>query len=181
MFVYQSEVGWQIFQSSIFLFIFFKLPGSLVRFLLWNVVWDKRSGDPETQWPPGEVSFSLFPYSICVPVCLLLCSKLVFPPCVSCSRSVHHLLVHSVRLLYFDVALAQVLFAWPLSSFFLFPHTHIKHGYILQQHTLVHAHNHTNLKHKLLQAGMCGNLPLATSVTCIWSWWGAKKATDPGD
>jgi len=38
-----------------------------------------------------------------------------------------------------------------------------------------------SLSHTHSQTGMCGNLPLATSVTCIWSWWGAKEPTDPGD
>lgn len=40
--------------------------------------------------------------------------------------------------------------------------------------TGIHTHTHW-------QTGMCGNHPLATSVTCIWSWWGAKEPTDPGE
>lgn len=49
---------------------FLWLPGWLVRLLLWNVVWDKRSGDPETQWPPGEasLSFSLLSHYLSTPL-----------------------------------------------------------------------------------------------------------------
>lgn len=203
--VYQCEVGWELF--PLYFFSFLRLPGWLVRLLLWNVLWDKRSGDPETQWPPGEASLSfslsmfLCSHSLSLSVHILsslflpffflqsLFSFSAFPP-----SSPLFSLTHFFSLSVF----CSLMWCRPrysrLASFFalwLFTHTHThtcRHttllcSYGLQQHRLVHAqksHKH-NLKHTLSHTGMCGNLPLATSVTCIWSWWGAKKPTDPGD
>lgn len=71
----------------LYFFSFLRLPGWLVRLLLWNVLWDKRSGDPETQWPPGEASLSSL---FCPPfACILSPLSLSFslPPSLTHSFS----------------------------------------------------------------------------------------------
>lgn len=75
----------------------------------------------------------------------------------------------SVRLLCFDAGPGTL--AWPFFPICIYIYIYILS---LQQHKHTHTHTHW-------QTGMCGNLPLATSVTCIWSWWGAKEPTDPGE
>lgn len=179
MFVHQSEVGWQIFQSSIFLFIFLS---SLAH---WSDscygMWCGTKG-VEIQKLSDLLERSLSPSSV-----TLFVSQSVYSVHSLFSLPAFLALDLSITYLFTLSGCCTLMWRWHRYSLLgLFLHsfcflTHIQHGYILQQHTLVHAQNHTNLKHKLLQAGMCGNLPLATSVTCIWSWWGAKKATDPGD
>lgn len=118
----------------LYFFSFLRLPGRPVRLLLWNVLWDKRSGDPQTQWPPREASL-LLPFPL-----LLLFLFFHLRPLFRCSFS-------SPRFL--SVSLCTLMWcrpgtlAWPLSSF-SYLKTHTKHGYILQQHKLVHAHTHSH-------------------------------------
>lgn len=117
-------------------------------------------------------SLSLLPLS---PYLYLILSpppfKACFSPiCLTCFFSVSHSLFHSVRLLYFDVVLAQVLSALPPPSH-THTHTHTNAHHITvffdQDNTICFVHNlkHTaRLSHKQECVGIS---PLATSVTCI--------------
>lgn len=118
---------------------------------------------------------------------LYLCPSLSTPLFIACFPSLRFLLSICPSL---TCSLCQAAALWCgagtgtlcLASFFILSvSSHTYNMAIFYNNTHWCMHKITNLKHKLLQAGMCGNLPLATSVTCIWSWWGAKKATDPGD
>lgn len=70
-------------------------------------------------------------------------------------------------LLYFDAGPGTL--TWPFSSFHLFLlQTQSTAIFLARNNTgLLHAHKSHTLTHTLSQAGMCGNLPLATFVTCI--------------
>ena len=105
----------------LYFFSFLQLPGWLVRLLLWNVVWDKRSGEPETQWPPGEAS--LFFLALLSPYLYLILSPPLFKACFP--SKLFLLFLHLSLTL--SLCQAAVLWcgagpgtlAWPLSS-----HTH---------------------------------------------------------